>query len=568
MNLQTAKKIYEQMLTAYQCAQQALDMDLSTWIDPSRGVYSFSENTPKALDGSVLLDTTPVEAVEIYASGFLSYMADPKSSWFKCITGDDELDKMHEVIEYCAIVTAQLKTILSGSNLYLEFLNVFAEHGVFGRGLIIITREIDKIVHALFFSAGSYVLSKNKNGEIDGFACKMRMNAVQLVDSFGEDKVSENVRKAYADNETNQYFDLIWLITPNLNKSKKFKDHRGMNWLSLKWLDSAGDDKFCSESGFDLFPVAIARYHPKDNTQTYGGKYPGYLARPASKQLQAQMRCGNKIDDFNANPPFAAYGGIDVDSIYPGAIISIDLGFAQTSGGKVGLDRIMPPQDSVYLDTKADRHRETIKRHFLNQFFQLLSGLSDKQMTLGEVNQRYSEMVKSISPQILGSESFLGQVLDIILHILMTSWVIIDGENVMLLEALCGPIPQALQGKDIKFKFLGILSILQKASETMSDEQLIQFTTYLTSSLQNTLESPMDLIDGDSMIRSYADRIGRADILRGEEKVNEIREARKQAMSLQQQQQDAQNSIQAAQVMANTPIANNTALGAVMGVQE
>ena len=177
-------------------------------------------------------------------------------------------------------------------------------------------------------------------------------------------------------------------------------------------------------------------------------------------------------------------------------------------------------------------------------------------------------MVKSISPQILGSESFLGQVLDIILHILMTSWVIIDGENVMLLEALCGPIPQVLQGKDIKFKFLGILSILQKASETMSDEQLIQFTTYLTSSLQNTLESPMDLIDGDSMIRSYADRIGRADILRGEEKVNEIREARKQAMSLQQQQQDAQNSIQAAQVMANTPIANNTALGAVMGVQE
>jgi hypothetical protein len=240
---------------------------------------------------------------------------------------------------------------------------------------------------------------------------------------------------------------------------------------------------------------------------------------------------------------------------------------AQSSGGKVGLDQITKFQDSNYIETRANIQRAAIRRVFLVEFFQMLASLAGKQMTLGEVNQRYAEMVKSIAPQIIGIESFLRQVLDIILHVLMTNFVIFEGENVMLLEALCGPIPDVLRESDIQFRFLGVLSILQKASETMSDEQLIQIATYLTSSIQDQINNPMDLIDGDYILRGYADRIGRADGLRGEDKVSEIRAARQKAMSDQQAQADAQNSIQAAQAMANTPIADNTALGAVMGRQ-
>jgi hypothetical protein len=568
MNIQTAKKVYSQLVSAYQATQQAIDIDLTQWIDPSRGVYCFLENNSKALDGSLMLDTLPMDAVEVYASGFMSYMTDPSSTWFKVITGDQDLDDQHDVIDFSAAVSKVLRSIIEGSNLYPEFLNVYAEHGVFGRSPLVITHDFDTIVQSTFYTAGSYVIGKDKKGRINQFACKMRKDAMQLVDEFGIDNVNDNVKQAFSDSNQAQYFDVIWLITPNTQKERNRKDFRNMNFLSLKWIECTGDENYLSAAGFDSFPVAIARYHPKDNTQIYGGKYPGYLARPASKQLQALCRGANKIDDFNINPVFAAYGGIDVDSLYPGAIIPIDLGMAQTTGGKVGLEQVTKNQDSNYIETRSDRQREAIKRPFLVQFFQMLSSLSDKQMTLGEVNQRYAEMVKSIAPQILGIESFLNQVLEIILHILTTNYSIIDGENVTLLESLCGPIPESLQGTEIKFRFLGILSILQRASETMSDEQLIQFITYLVSALQDPINNPMDLIDGDLMVRAYADRIGRAANLRGDDIVQSIRDARKQAMSAQQQQQDAQNSIQAAQVMANTPIADNTALGAVMGVQK
>ena len=56
-------------------------------------------------------------------------------------------------------------------------------------------------------------------------------------------------------------------------------------------------------------------------------------------------------------------------------------------------------------------------------------------------------------------------------------------------------------------------------------------------------------------------------MLRGDDEVQKIRDARTQAYSQQQQQQDSQNAIKSAQAMAQTPIAQNTALGAVMGQQ-
>jgi hypothetical protein len=575
MNLQFAKKLYSQLWSAYQSSQESIDRDLTTYIDPSRGVYSITENRSTKLDGQTLVDTKPCMAVEAYASGFMSYMTDPTKVWFKIQMGNQDGEESEpyedqEVVDFLNRVGTQIRRIFAGSNIYPELLNIFAEHGVFGRGVFILTYDPETIIRATFYTAGTYCLGKNARGEIDQFACKMRKTAAQIIDEFGRDALPATILNAYDSGSHSNYYDLYWMITPNTNIQTNTNDFRSMKWLSLKWVTVENTNRFVSESGFDAFPAITARYYPKDNTQIYGGKYPGWGALSASKQLQAQVRSGNRIDDWNANPAMANYGNIDIEGLFPGGIVQFDLGMAQASGGKFGLEPIMPYRDSSYLETKSERLRREIDRWFLVDFFQLLNSMGTPNMTLGEVNMRYSEMVKSIAPQIMGIESCLRNLLDVTMHILTSNWVIIDSKNMTILEALCGEIPESIQGADIKqdnYKLIGILSIIQQAAETLPDEQLLQFTVYLASSLQDQIKNPVDLLDGDEILRAYADRIGRGNVLRGADVVNQMRETRQQAMSEQQQQMDAQNSIQAAQAMANTPIAENTALSAVMGNQ-
>ena len=566
MKLTDAKKIVQQMEIAYS-NQRPIDRDLTTYIDPTRGVYMNQANITFKMDGQTLVDTTPLEAVEAYSSGFMSYMTDPaRQEWFRI-----QLDGTEQQNEDASIFLADLsdliRKVLSGSNIYQELLNVYGEHGVFGRGVMLVVHDDQTIARAFFYTAGSYYLQKGANGEIDHFAVKVMKNACQLVEEFGYYNVPISVKTAF-DAKNDQYFTLVHLICPNKNQDTDYKDYRGMAYMSLKWLESSQADDYLSVSGFRVFPLVCARYYPKDQNQIYGGKYPGYGALSASKQLQAQVRAGNLTDAFNAEPSLINYGSVNIDRVYPGAVIDFDLGNAKASGNKYGLEPIFPYRDTSYLEAKSDRQRRAINHWFLVDFFQLLSQIPDKSMTLGEVNMRYSEMVKSISPQIMSIESALRQLLDIVLHIITENYVISQGSNMSILEYFCGPVPSAVKDANINYEFVGVLSILQKASETAPDEQLIQFATYLTSSAQDQINPAMDWVNPDLILTKYAGRIGRSSELRTKDQVDQIRAKREQAMSAQQMQNEAQNSINAAQTLSNTPIANNSALAAVMGQQQ
>lgn len=566
MDFKTAKSIYNQMLSAYRQSQEPIDRDLQKFIDPTRGAFSTQENYSKKMDGQTLVDTVTIESAEAFASGVMSFMTDPTKAWVKFEVQQAD-QKNQVVIDYLAKVGTEIRRIISGSNIYQELLNLYAELAVFGRGVMVITRDLEKVIHAYFYTAGSYVIQKNAKNEIDSFAVTLKKTVAQLVDEFGIENVGAQVKDDFLNNSISKYYDMIWLIIPNSSIQPSQLDHRGKKYSSLKWLVSRNNNDFLSVSGFDFFPVVCARYSPKDCTQIYGGKYPGWLSLSASRQLQEQVRAGNRIDAFNSDPAIVTYG-IDIEDIYPGASIPFDMGMAESSGNKYGVESIYPQRDSTYLEAKADRQRDVIQRNFQVQFFQMLSRIQDKSMTLGEVNMRYSEMVKAISPQIMSVESALHSMLDIIFHTLLSTWVIIDDSNMTLLESLCGPIPQELQDKDVSYKLIGVLSILQQASETLPDEQLVQFTTYLASANQSDpINNPVDYLSFDEVLKGYANHIGRGELLRGDDEVQKIRDARTQAYSQQQQQQDSQNAIKSAQAMAQTPIAQNTALGAVMGQQ-
>ena len=562
MDIKSANQLFSELIQTYDACQRSIDRDLSTFMDPSRGVYSLIEHSAKKLNGQEILDTEPLEASRVWSSGLFSYVTNPTQKWFRAGVKRSDTAKKQDVIEYMAAVTQTMFEILSGSNLYEEILNMFSEYGTFSRGIFALVYDKKSLIRAYSFTAGSYFYDKDDRGEITTIGFLMRKTVNQLVSEFGIDNLPDDIKIKYK-NKNNDYLNLRWLIVPNPEKVLRSLDHRGKNFLSLKWIET-NTDQFVSVSGYDEFPVVIARFSPSDSTQIYGGKYPGWGALPASKQLQALCRSSNRIDAQNADPALLDFGGVKIANTYPGGISKFNPATLTSTTGKYGLEPIFPFRDPSYLYAKQALLQKNIQAWYFVDFFRMLANIS-QQMTLGEVQQRMAESLRVISPQIIQSESALKHMLDIILHILTSNYVMDGDKNVTILEYLIGPYPPELDGEEITWQFLGLLSILRKASETMGDEQLIAFATNLAGAINDPSRDPRDFLDVDEIFMRYASDIGKSDSLISEDEVMKKRAIRQQAMSQQQTQQDIANNLQAAQVMSQTSLSDNNALGAVLG---
>jgi hypothetical protein len=563
----TAEKIYLSMESEYRAAQQSMDVEISKYMAPMRGAFNLSENKKRFVDGKTILNSYALTSVEKCAAGFMSYMSDQTKTWFVCQPMNKAYDDS-DAAQWLADLTADIRLILAESNVYAELINLYKEFNLFSRGVFIVARDYEDVVRAYSFTAGSYYLGRDKRGAVTKFAVKQRKSVGQLVEEFGYDQMPYSIKQAYDNKQFNTYRNYMWIIIPNSDYEATKDDPRSRRWLSLKWLESEHQDKFIEQSGFDYFPVVVATAHPIDSSQIYGGEYPGAIALPEVKELQAMQKDLNMINAFNANPTWVSHGVSDHTQIVPGGVITFEAGMAAAGGGNIGLTPAMPFRDPKYL-IEAIREKELkIDSMFFVDLFQLLKTLGPNRMTAYEVNRRYSEMVEAVGPVVMQLQKALSHMLEIVLNIVMNTMVTVEGELMTLAEARIGRVPSALQGQEVKFKFVGILSILQRATEMLPMEQLVQFLTYLRSSTQgDSGDDPMDWLDVDDVVKKYALNLGANEHLKGADKVRELRETREQAMMEQQQRQDYTSAIQATQALAQTPIGKQTALGAITGGQ-
>jgi hypothetical protein len=562
LTIEEVSRMATEILNEYTSAQKSIDIELTEMFAPMRGAFSRQENRKRYVSGKTILNSHPLKAVDKCASGFSSYLSDQTKTWFvaKLLNGES---KSEETNEWLANLSRDMRLILSQSNIYSELNNMYKEFNIYGRGCFMLARDFNDVIRGYGFTAGSYGLGRDNTGRINSFVSMQKKRCNQIVMEFGLNNCPETIRNAYNNKNFSQYFEYTWIIydQKEFGSSGIGKDKR---WRSVKYLTS-GTNQILEDNGFDYWPVVCAIGNAVDSTQIYPAEYPGVYALPDAKELQALQKDLNKINAYNANPPMVSYGMTDYSQMIPGGIMKFDIGMAQAGNGKVGMEPAYPYRDPTVLREEIALRKQEIDSAFYVDLFQLLKTLGPNRMTAYEVNRRYSEMIEAVGPVVLSLQVALQHLLDTVLFILFNTKVNMNGEMISLIESRIGRMPEELQGNEINFKFVGILAMLQRATEMLPIEQLVQFLTYLRSSVQGAGEDPMDWLDTDDVVTKYAENLGAVEHLKSEKEVLGIRKLRQEAMAQEQQKQDAMASIQAAGVLSQTPMGQGTAMGAVQG---
>lgn len=468
--------------------------------------------------GQNLYDSTSIHANELLASALHGMLTSPTSVWFGLSTGEKKLDSNPEIRQYLQNSTHKIINTLNSSNFQTEIHETFLDLPSVGTTTLRMEEDDDTVVR--FHSSSIYCvwIEENSKGEVDTFYREYNYTLRQIVQEFGEDKLTDELKFEHSKDPSRTYC-IIHAVEP-------MKDNKGQynSWHVLK------EKPVILRSGkFNESPYAVPRW-----TKITGEKYgrsPAMKSLPDIKMLNQMMKTMIRAAQKAADPPLMIPDN--------GFILPVR---TQAGGSNVyragSKDRIEPLIHNARIDINTEmiqQARQRIQSAFFIDQLQLQQG---PQMTATEVMQRTEENLRMMGP-ILGrlNNELLKPIIDRVF-------------GIMFRKGLLDEAPEALKGKELKVKYVSQIAKAQRTGEADTFMRVLQ-------SMGPVIEmSPqvMDNVDGDAVLRYHAEIFGLPEeMLRKPREVEQARGARAQqeqaAMQAQQEnvQADTAQKLQAAQ---------------------
>jgi hypothetical protein len=465
-----------------------------------------------------------------WADGMYGYMMNPAIEWFKLRLRPYSIMDNRVVKEWLEAVEEHFYMQLSRSNFYEQMPDFFLDGGTIGTATLY--SEEDRQNSNTVWSKlhpGEVRISENKFGKVDAFYRKFKLPLRKVVQRFKLDTLDTATQTAWQQAQENkgnieQQYEFIHAIYPRDNIQFYFDgkgyapkpDAMNMPFASC-YVQLGSPYKIVQESGYQQFPLAVWRCR-KTGNEVYGRS-------PASDAI---------VDILTANQMSK--------TLINAAHMAVDPPYAvkQSMRGKV---RITPRGRTYYqnedevpkplLDKlnypvgvdREDRIQGMIKRHFMVEFFTLLSqaAMEGRQLTVPQVMEMQGEKAVMLGT-IIGR--LTSEVFD----------PVIDRLWAIELEAGRLPPPprilvEQFGGAPVEVDYMGPLAQAQKR-------------LFKTSGITATLESAlpvmkiypetMDLLDGDEAVRQIAKANGApANLLRDPEQVQKVRDQRAQQQAAQ-----------------------------------
>lgn len=536
---------------------EALKTERATWLDHWREIAEhmrprgFREYRSDANSGtkkhSKIINFTPLEAARTLASGMMTGITSPARPWFRlAIVGAPDVGNSPGVKAWLADVEKVQRESLARSNLYNGLHLMYADLGPFGVTACLIEPDDEDGVRCYVFPVGSYCLAAGPRGNVDTIFREVSLTISQLVELFGEEKLSESTRNLKNAGKVDTRIDVVHAIYPNPQFEEGALGPRGKKWLSDWWEDKSGaEEGFLRESGFSAFPLLAPRWQ-RTGEDVYGWG-PGFDALGDCKALQLFERRTAQAVDKIVNPPMVASTAARNSplSLLPGGVNFID---------SLGQGQAMRPAVDINANviTVLNGEKAALENRIRKAFYAHLWLLITEQngdMTATEVDERKEEKLQQLGAVL---EALNDEALDPLLDLLF---------DINLAAGRIPPAPPELEGRELKPEYISIMAAAQKA---LSITGIERFATFI-GNMMKLDESVADKADFDQMADEYADAIGLPPgCTRTDEQVEERRKMRAQAQ--QQAAADAQLQQQAetAQTMAETPTDGNTVLNTVL----
>jgi hypothetical protein len=304
-----SKKRAKDIMQRFQQLEQAkapwdtLYQDVADFVLINREDMKQTEQDGKE-QSSRVYDGTPLAALQLFVDGVYGYMVSPAIQWFRLALADPDINEDPEVRTWLQDTEQRLYTAFSRSNFYDIVRGLIEDGSSIGTGVLYAEEDIDNNrIQFVSIHPGEVFIAQNKYGSVDTLFRKFKTTARQVIQRFGEDKVSQRLRDAY---RVNPYTEtsMIHAVFPRSDRDVTLQDSDNMPWASV-WIELGSDSDrqghILDEGGFVDFPYIVWRY--KTTGKEVYGRSPAMDAIIDIKMLNKMSKTIIARAQLEAEPP-------------------------------------------------------------------------------------------------------------------------------------------------------------------------------------------------------------------------------------------------------------------------
>jgi hypothetical protein len=484
-----------------------------------------------------ILDSTGTLAARNLASGMMSGISSPTRPWFRLKIGRLDSTQTSPISLWLAEVERLMMLVFQSSNFYNSIAIVYFDLVVFGTAVMLVYEDFDNVIHCYNPCFGEFYLDMDGKYRPWIFFREFTMTVDQVVNQFGEENVSPQVRQLWKEGKAGLTREIIvaHAIEPN-DDARRFGIPESFKFREVYWEWGGSTSPqggisyapgFLRKKGFHEAPHIAVRWDLVSN-DAYG-RSPGMDALPDIKQLQQEVRRKAQGIDKAVNPPMVA----DVQlknqpaSLLPGGTTYI-AGMMQT--GNAGFAPVYGnwKPDIQAISEDLNEIRQRIKTTFFNDLFQVISQFETRSnVSATEIDARRSEAL-----------IMLGPVLERIEYELLSP-IVERTFAIMSRARILPPPPAEIRGANIDIEYVSMLTQAQLASATSGIERTLQ----IAGGLVGVDPSVMDNIDIDFAIEKYSTLMNNDPrLIRSPRELQAIRQQRQQQQAAEQQAMQAEQA--------------------------
>lgn len=540
--------------------------DLSDKILPRRSRFYTTDVNRGDRRNQQIIDSTASLAVRTLRSGMMSGITSPARPWFQLTTPDPDLSEVAAVKDWLFLVTQRMLTVYLTSNVYQTLPTIYGDLGTFGTAALLLEEDFKNIIRTYAFPIGSYYVANDDKMQIRVFLREFRMTIRQMVMKFGglnpdgSGEIDWNIFSPYIKEywERSQYdawVDIVHVVEANeefdpkspLSKNKKYSSvyyERGVTGTSSYTMDYP--DKFLSIKGYDYFPVLCPRWEITGE-DVYGTNCPGMEALGDIRQLQLGERRGMQAIEKMVNPPMK---GPSVLRNQKASLLPGDITYVDEQAGQRGFSPVHEVNFNIQaLEEKQQQIRARIQRCFYEDLFLMMSESDRRDITAREIEERHEEKLLALGPVLQQlNQDLLDPLIDITFQM-------------MDRQGLIPPAPEELQGVNLKIEYISMMAQAQKMVGISGIERFAQFATQVASAKPEAA----DKVNTDVLIDRYGDMTSvPPGIVRTDEQVAAIRDARAKQIQQQQHAEALANASKAAKNLSDSNVTSDNALSRIL----
>jgi hypothetical protein len=447
-------------------------------------------------------------------------LTNASTPWFSLRYRDTETDEMDAAKEWLESATDVMYQAFQRSNFQEQVHELYHDLITFGTGVMFVESDEDNQVRFGTRHISECYVSEDDQGRVDTVYRKFKMPARAAAMRFGEDVLSQRMKKALAEDPYSEV-TIIHVVRPREDRDVTKEDTLNKPYLSC-YIDPE-EKTILSESGYDEFPYMVPRYLKASFELGYG-RSPAMTALPDVKMLNKMSETTIRAAQKQVDPPLMVP---DDGFMLPIRTVPGGLNFYR-SGTRDRLEPLNIGANNPLGLSMEEQRRTAIRSAFFVD--QLIMG-EGPQMTATEVIQRTEEKMRLLGP-------VLGRLQAELLQPLINRVF-----NILVRQQAFPPAPDNLKELDLDIEYVSPLAKAQRSGDVQSVMRLFE----LIGPMGQLDPGVFDYMDTDGMVKYLIKVLGvPASVVRGEDEVYQVRTERAQQQAQQQQMAEMAQMAEAA----------------------